>query len=97
MTTRMFLIFDGKRHPIKLPFPEADHAVMPGSPCPKCGDVNHFGIQGSGKHPSADDQAWEAEGYATCCKAHVGVIRVETGTLFGVREDRAVQERCRVY
>jgi hypothetical protein len=48
--------------------------------------------------PGADDRAWEADGYCTACKAHVGTIRVEPDTLFGVREDEAVlMGRCRVY
>lgn len=73
-----------------------DHAQVEGA-CPKCG-VADFKVAGSGKYPSKDDLAWEAEGYCCACREHVGIIRVETNTLFGVREDEAVlRGRCRVY
>lgn len=69
-----------------------DHALSEGT-CPKCRRAEPnggFKVGGSGKHPSADDRAWEAEAYCLECKAHVGVLRVETNTLFGVREDAEV-------
>jgi hypothetical protein len=94
---KMFLVREGKRHPLELPFPEADAAVVTGEICPKC-DVADFRVAGSGKRPSADDRAWEADAHCVACKRPVGLIRVEVDTLFGVREDRAVLEgRCRVY
>jgi hypothetical protein len=88
----------GPRVRLVLAFKEADHATVEGEPpCPECG-AKVWGVQGSGSRPSADDRAYEADGYATCCKARVGTIRFEPDTLFGVREDRAVlQGRCRVY
>ena len=90
------LIPNEPRRAAKLPHDEADHAVVDGA-CPKC-KASPCGVAGSGKHPSADDRAYEAEGYCTSCKAHVGLIRAEMDTIFGVREDRAVLEgRCRVY
>lgn len=93
---RMFLLTDGVRFPLRLPHEAADHALCSGT-CPKCG-VTNFGVQGSGRRPSADDRAWEADAYCASCKAPVGAIRVEPSTLFGVREDEAVLSgRCRVY
>lgn len=78
------------------PFPEADHAVVDGK-CPACG-AEPFKVAGHGKYASQDDRAWEAEASALCCGKHVGTLRVETNTLFGVREDEAVlRGRCRVY
>jgi hypothetical protein len=90
---KIFLLRDGAaKLELKLPFPEADYANFK-TPiaCPACGGPSEkLGVQGSGKHPSQDDRAYEAEGYATCCKAHLGTIRFETGTFFGVREDEAM-------
>jgi hypothetical protein len=92
----MFLVRDGARKPIATPFDGADHATCEGEVCPTC--KAPLKLVGSGKSPSQDDRAWEAQGYSACCKAHVGLIRVETDTLFGVREDEAVLNgRCRVY
>lgn len=94
---KIFVLYDGKRVLAKLPHPEADHVRIEGEPCPKC-SAKPWGAVGAGRRPSKDDRAWEADGHCTECKAHIGIIRVETNTLFGVREDQAVlQGRCRVY
>lgn len=94
---KIFLLRSGEqRRRCKMPHDGADHAVVEGA-CPKCG-ASPWGVVGSGRYPSKDDRAWEAEGYCTACREHVGIIRVETNTLFGVREDEAVlRGRCRVY
>jgi hypothetical protein len=93
---KFYLLTATSRITCRLPHAEADHAVVDGA-CPRCGSAN-FGVQGTGRRPSADDRAWEADGIATCCKEFVGVIRMEPNTLFGVREDEAVLAgRCRVY
>jgi len=84
-----FLIRDGKRHKLTLDFPEASFARVADEKCPHCGS-EQFGVAGTGKRPSKDDRAWEADAVSTCCKKPVGTIRVETGTLFGVREDAEV-------
>lgn len=57
--------------------------------CPKCGGAP-VALRGTDMRPSADDSAWEANGRCLACKAHIGTIRVEMTTLFGVREDQAV-------
>ena len=91
---KLSLVVDGTNYKLD---PRSDHALVLDFTCPHrgCKDV---GVQGSGKRPSADDRAWEADGYSTCCKKHLGLIRAEVNTLFGVREDQAVlQGRCRVY
>lgn len=99
MSTRIFLALrtGGPRLECKLPHPEAAYVDVPGLPlCPYC--AAPLGVAGSGQRPSDDDQAWEADAGCTACKAHLGLLRVEVNTLFGVREDRAVlQGRCRVY
>lgn len=79
----------------RLPAQDADHCEVVGA-CP-CG-ATPFRVQGTGRRYSTDDRAYEADGVAVCCDRYVGVLRVETGTLFGVREDEAVS-RCgaRVY
>lgn len=90
------IVSDGQRRTLHEPHEDADHAIADGA-CPKC-DAVPCGVQGSGRRTSADDRAWEADGYCTACKQHVGIIRVEPNTLFGVREDEAVlMGRCRVY
>lgn len=86
-------VFSGvARLELKLPFPEADYANFK-TPitCPACGAPSEkLGVQGSGRRISEDDLAYEADGYATCCNAHLGTIRYETNTFFGVREDEAM-------
>lgn len=65
---------------------------------PSDGYPPHFKVAGSGRRPSDDDRAWEADAGCVACKAHLGILRVETNTLFGVREDeRVLRGRCRVY
>ena len=94
---KIFLIVrEGPRRKAQLPYPEADHAEVEGA-CPACGVVP-LKVAGTGRRASKDDRAWEADGVALCCRVYVGTIRVETNTLFGVREDEAVlRGRCRVY
>jgi hypothetical protein len=57
--------------------------------CPHC-IVEPFRVAGSGGHISADDRAYEADGGCIACGVAVGVLRAETGTLFGLREDEAI-------
>lgn len=90
------LVEKGKARQCREPFAGADHAVAFG-PCPGCGRQDSYGVgtygfkvAGTGKRPSADDRAWEADAVALCCNKHVGILRVEPNTLFGVREDEAV-------
>jgi hypothetical protein len=71
------------------PFPGADHAVVVDTVCPGCG-AHPFKVAGTGRRIAQDDRAYEADAVALCCDRHVGLLRVETGTLFGVREDEAV-------
>ena len=86
----------GPRRKARVPYEDADHAVVAGS-CPACGAAD-FRVAGTGRRPSADDRAWEADAVALCCGRHVGTIRLEPNTLFGVREDEAVlRGRWRVY
>lgn len=66
----------------------ASHATAPDK-CPYCGTVP-FLVAGHGSRPSADDRAWEADGGCIKCRAHVGTIRQEVSTIFGVREDARV-------
>jgi hypothetical protein len=96
-TVKIFLLIEGEaRRKASLPHEDADHALVDGA-CPLC-RATPWGVQGTGRRPSKDDLAWEADAVTTCCKKHVGVIRAEMNTLFGVREDAAVlNSRCRVY
>lgn len=94
---KIWLVLDeGPRRPCAPPFPDADHAVVDGK-CPLCG-CDDFKIAGTGRRFSSDDRAYEADAMSLCCDKPIGIIRYETNTLFGVREDEAVLKgRCRVY
>lgn len=92
---KVFLLRDDERIPCKVPYKDADHAVAEGK-CPHCG-AETFKVQGTGKRPSQDDRAYEADARCAACDLYVGVLRAEVSTLFGVREDEAVMRRCRVY
>lgn len=85
---KLYLVRDGVRTSISTSFLGADHALL-AEPCPECGS-KPVKIAGTGKRPSKDDRAWEADARAICCGAHMGIIRAEPNTLFGVREDEAV-------
>jgi hypothetical protein len=64
--------------------------------CPKCAH-QPLRVHGKGKRPSDDDRAWEADGSCFDCAEPLGLIRADVDTMFGVREDVAVQLRARVY
>jgi hypothetical protein len=65
--------------------------------CPGCGE-ELLVVRGTGRHIAADDRAYESDAIALCCELHVGTIRAEVDTIFGVREDEAVlYGRPRVY
>lgn len=96
MMVKLLLSGDDSTRACSVPFNGADHALADGA-CPFCG-IGSFKVAGSCLRPSADDRAWEAEAVCLACKARLGTLRVETNTLFGVREDEAVLAgRCRVY
>jgi hypothetical protein len=89
----------GVRHPAAPPFPEADHCAV-NIACPACGAAAPLKVAGSGRFvdPDARHDTWAAEGYAQCCRANVGLIRMQVSTLFGIEEDEAVlRGRVRVY
>jgi hypothetical protein len=46
-----------------------------------------------------DDRYYVSDAHCVGCGAHRGALRVDSGTLFGIEEDRAVlvNGRCRVY
>lgn len=89
MKAKIKLLVDGGRaRRCREPFPGADHAVAEGA-CPLCGS-DDLKVAGTGRRPSDDDRAWEADAVALCCDRLVGTLRVEPNTLFGVREDEAV-------
>lgn len=98
---KVFLIDkrDDGRLTCTMPYEGADHVVVDvWAACPYCAAEGPVKIGGAGQRASADDRAWEADAGALCCRAFLGILRVEVSTLFGVREDRAVLAgRCRVY
>ena len=93
----IWLIFaQGPKVKLAVPYEGADHAIA-ATACPLCG-TKELRVAGRNVRASVDDRAWEADGYALCCKVALGLVRYETNTLFGVREDMAVLGgRCRVY
>ena len=98
------LMKDGsRRRKCRLPYEDAAFALAEGS-CPYCGveeqgpALRGFKIAGSNRRASADDRAWEADAGCLACKTHLGTLRVETNTLFGVTEDeRVLRGRVGVY
>lgn len=96
MKIKLLLKHDGSTRVCSLPFPEAAYAEAEGA-CPCCADVP-FKVAGKSPHNAADDRAYEATAECLRCRNTLGVLRVETSTLFGVTEDEAVLNgRCRVY
>lgn len=99
---------EGPRRECRQPYENAAHVLAEGR-CPRCDDylcnpaagakfVEHFKVAGGDPSASKDDRAWEAPAVCLACKAIVGVLRVEPGTLFGVTEDeRVLNGRWRVY
>ena len=85
---KIYLVHNGKKLAAKLPYPDADHAIL-ATDCPECGS-HDCKLQGTGRRPSADDRAWEADAVALCCDRYVGTLRCEPSTLFGVREDERI-------
>jgi hypothetical protein len=93
---KIFLLYEGARIPCAEPFAGADHAVVRGA-CPLC-KSEPFKVGGTGRRPSADDRAWEADAVSYCCDQPVGTIRAEPNTLFGVREDTQISRMgVRIY
>ena len=92
MKIKLMMKHDNTVRVCKRPFPEADHAVATGA-CPYCGIEGQdggFKVAGKNMRPSADDRAYESDAGCLACKAHLGMLRAETGTLFGIREDEAI-------
>lgn len=87
----------GRRRKLSQPFEGCTHVTLD-EECPACGKTFDGGvrIQGAKQRISEDDRAYESDAYAMCCQQYVGVLRVETDTLFGVREDEAVLVHSRV-
>lgn len=79
----------GVVHDVVEPYPGADHGVVQGRPCVGCLRAP-FKVAGANKRISSDDRAYEADAVSVCCNCHVGILRAETSTLFGLREDEAI-------
>lgn len=94
---RVFLLLPaGPPLDCTVPYAGAAYVVAPGA-CPACG-AEPWHVAGTDCYVTADDRAYEARATARCCGAHVGTLRAEPATLFGIHEDRAVLcGRARVY
>ena len=97
MKPKITLTIDGTAHKCKLPYEDADHALVE-TPCPYCLAPAPLKVAGARRRIAADDRAYESDGGCVACGHYLGLLRLETNTLFGVREDEAVLKgRCRVY
>lgn len=79
--------------PLRLPYDGAKYvlAVDTKEHCPYCGAGGEdFKIAGNKRRPSKDNTAWVADGGCLACRAWLGDLVAETGTLFGVEEDERV-------
>jgi hypothetical protein len=74
---------DWKDNPQQAPYAIADGA------CPHC-KAEPFKVAGARRRISSDDRAYEADGGCIACEKFVGILRQETNTLFGLREDEAM-------
>lgn len=83
---------------LATPFEGADHAVVEGlGACPSCDAAAPVKVAGNGRRIESHD-TYAADGFALCCKAHIGTIRARTSTIFGIEEDeRMLHGRARVY
>lgn len=80
------------------PFPTARRVLAQGA-CPDCGasDEGEFTVAG-GIVRYTDDREQIADAVCLDCNSHIGALRVQFDTLFGVEEDRRVLlGRPRVY
>lgn len=90
----LFLVTKAGRTRLPMP-PRGAKDVATDATC-ACGKP--LRVRGAARHPGEDDRAWEAEAHAVCCGRVVGVLRLESETIFGVLEDDAVLNgRPRVY
>lgn len=93
---RIYLICDAGRIHVTPPTASQTYAEAD-CDCPECG-AKPLRVSGTGRRISPDDRAYEADGYCSVCRAHVGTIRAEPPTLFGITEDESVlYGRPRVY
>jgi hypothetical protein len=84
---------DGPR--VSLPMPgEGAPSIDTTIPC-SCGCVSVTGRDCR----TVDDRYYVSDAHCVGCGAHRGELRVDSGTLFGIEEDRSVltHGRCRVY
>lgn len=87
------ILEDGRRVPATLPHPSCAW-VETKIECPSGG---HYLDVRSDERRIVDDHRYEGQAYCMACKRSVGTLVVTPSTLFGLHEDEAVGERCRVY
>lgn len=88
MIKRLLLRRDGGDTVLPKSAISAESVTVPGE-CPYCASKT-WRVAGQNKRISHDDIAYEADAIALCCGGAVGVLRAETNTLFGLREDEAL-------
>ncbi len=93
---KVFVNIDGKKQKALVPYKGADHVLVDVA-CPHCSAVAPMAVAGKNMRIASDDRAYESDGHCQECDKQVGTIRAEVQTIFGLREDIAVGQRCRVY
>jgi hypothetical protein len=63
----------------------------------ECPSGGHYLDVRSDERHVINDRRYEGRAYCMACKREVGKLVVTPNTLFGIREDEAVGQRCRVY
>jgi len=91
-----FVPTEGAKIGVKLPEDQRSPSVSIGVDCPMC--KKPLQASGTNKRIAPDNRAYESDAICVDCNNMVGTLRLETNTLFGLREDEAVLKgRCRVY
>ena len=89
---KITVYIDGKAYHATEAYPGAEHVTAENAPACECGARTFYG------GPVVENyDTIEADAYCASCKAKRGRIVVKVDTLFGIEEDRAVGQRCRVY
>lgn len=63
----------------------------------ECPSGGHYLDVRSDERHRVDNRRYEGRAYCMKCKKQVGLLVVTPSTLFGLEEDEAVAQRCRVY
>jgi hypothetical protein len=80
---------DDKKHRAIVPYEDAGHVLVPGMLCPTC-RIEPLRVKGTGKYVESSNTYAAHAVCAENCGAHLGTLRVQVNTLFGIEEDERV-------